>query len=94
MAMRKITPAEVERIKRYFLEGLSYKEIHEITGRSDGFLRRNFGNFIKGNKPAVEVIAFGKKNTTYYTEDELLSLPPTYDYKSLSEDEKKIFHGE
>lgn len=89
-----IDPAEAERIKRMLIEGLSYKEIHEITGKSVGFLRRNFSNFVGRNSPALKVITLGKKTEPYYTEDELLSLPPTYDYESLSEDEKKIFHGE
>jgi hypothetical protein len=89
-----ISPAEAEKIKRMLIEGLSYKEIHEITGRSDGFLRRNFSNFVRRNGPAPTVVTLGQKDVAYYTEDELLSLPPTYDYESLSEDEKKIFHGE
>lgn len=89
-----ITAAEAEKIKKMLIEGLSCKEIHEITGRSDGFLRRNFSNFVRNNSPAPKVITLGEKIEPYYTEDELLSLPPTYDYESLSEDEKKIFHGE
>lgn len=89
-----INPAEAEKIKRMLIEGLSYKEIHEITGKSEGFLRKNFSNFVSGNSPMLTVVTLGQKNVAYYTEDELLSLPPTYDYESLSEDEKKIFHGE
>ena len=71
-----ISPAEAEKIKRMLIEGLSYKEIHEITGRSDGFLRRNFSNFVRRNSPAPKVITLGEKIGPYYTEDELLSLPP------------------
>lgn len=89
-----MSPQEAERIKKMFIEGVSVREIHEITGRGMKFLQRNFSNFIKKG-PAPEVETLGQKTEPYYDkEEDLLNLPPKYTYEDLSEEEKKIFHGE
>lgn len=40
-------------------------------------------------------ISFGHKNEPYMTEQEMLrTQPPTYNYKSLSDEERRIYNGE
>lgn len=88
---RGIQPDEAEMIKNMIYRGVTLQNIHERTGRTIKFLQKNFGNFIK-HKPKREIL--GHKDEPYYSEKELLNLDHHYDYDSLSDDEKKIFHGE
>lgn len=64
------------------------QEIHQIEGVSLPFLRRNFKHHIQ--KEYVPVL--GHKSEAYFDEDDLLN-PQVYNYESLSDSEKEIYHS-
>ena len=87
--MRKRELDEYQRIKKLIYEGVSLQDIHEMTGETLRFLRRNFGNYIAKKNHTRNL---GHKDEAYYTETEMLKGHPTYTYESLSEEEKEIFN--
>jgi hypothetical protein len=75
-------------ILRLIHKGYSISEIHQKTGTSHRIISEHL-LYYKGLKDSP----LGHKNEPYYkTEAEMLE-KPQYDYKSLSESEKAIFHA-
>jgi predicted transcriptional regulator len=85
---RKGAYTRSDKIMSLIMKGYTVNEIHEKTGASYNTISKHleYHKSLKG--PAL-----GHKNIPYYkTEEEMLE-HPQYDYESLSESEKAIFHA-
>lgn len=75
-------------LKYYVIAGLTLEEVHNLTGVSKAYIKRNFSVHF----PDEPVKILGSKTETYYTEEELLK-EITYSYEDLSDSEKEIYNN-
>lgn len=77
-----------EKVLSLLLEGYTLSQIHEKTGAPYTIISKHL-EYLKSLKGP----ALGHKNEPYYKTEEEMFEHPQYDYESLSESEKAIFHA-
>lgn len=81
---------EAKYIMSLLRKGNSLERISELVDRDCKYLERNYGNFSMNCGLLNKTL--GYKDSPYYENEDQMLNPPTYDYESLSEDEKELFH--
>jgi hypothetical protein len=76
-----------ETIMNMFIEGHSLEVIHQKTGVTLAYLKRNFATYCRPRwqKP------LGHKDGPYYESEDEMFKEPVYTYKTLSKSEKAIY---
>ena len=76
-----------ETIMSMLVEGHSLEAIHQKTGVTLAYLRRNFATYCRPRwqKP------LGHKDGPYYDSEDEMFKEPVYTYKTLSKSEKAIY---
>lgn len=78
--------AKLLHLKYYVTTGMTLDEIHDLTGVSRAYIKRNFGKYF----PEEPMKVLGSRTEPYFTEDELLK-NVNYCYNDLSDSEKEIY---